>query len=114
MDLALVLNPTDAYRLLTLGEGSSAMLSGMGGVFDNSALTPCVLVGTLTVSYSEPYTVARQFASLDHISGGRAGWPAILSSLKSMLETGKAMVIPMQPPQRMLDALKELGIPMPG
>ncbi|HBY29675.1 MAG TPA: ATPase, partial [Bradyrhizobium sp.] len=46
--------------------------------------------------------------------GGRAGWPAILSSLKSMLETGKAMVIPMQPPQRMLDALKELGIPMPG
>ena len=25
MDLALVLNPTDAYRLLTLGEGSSAM-----------------------------------------------------------------------------------------
>ncbi|MFN5490313.1 MAG: SRPBCC family protein [Bradyrhizobium sp.] len=50
----------------------------------------------------------------DILSGGRAGWPAILSSLKSMLETGKAMVIPMQPPQRMLDALKELGIPMPG
>ena len=27
------------------------------------------LVGTLTVSYSEPFNVARQFASLDHISG---------------------------------------------
>lgn len=39
------------------------------------------LVGTLTVSYSEPYTVARQFASLDHISGGRAGWNVVTSWL---------------------------------
>ena len=46
----------------------------------------------------------------DILSGGRAGWPAILSSLKSLLETGEAMAIPMQPPQRMLAALKELGI----
>jgi len=49
----------------------------------------------------------------DILSGGRAGWPAILSSLKSMLETGKAMVIPMKPPERMLAALKELGIGTP-
>src|SRR5476651_2136522 len=33
-----------------------------------SATTHIGLVATLTVSYSEPYTVARQFASLDHIS----------------------------------------------
>jgi FMN-dependent oxidoreductase (nitrilotriacetate monooxygenase family) len=39
------------------------------------------LVGTLTVSYSEPYTVARQFASLDHISKGRAGWNVVTSWL---------------------------------
>ena len=39
------------------------------------------LVGTLTVSYSEPYNVARQFASLDHISGGRAGWNVVTSWL---------------------------------
>ncbi|WP_159884599.1 LLM class flavin-dependent oxidoreductase [Paenibacillus puerhi] len=39
------------------------------------------LVGTLTVSYSEPFTVARQFASLDHISGGRAGWNVVTSWL---------------------------------
>lgn len=32
------------------------------------------LVATVTVSYTEPFQVARQFASLDHISGGRAGW----------------------------------------
>ncbi|WFU57424.1 SRPBCC family protein [Bradyrhizobium pachyrhizi] len=49
----------------------------------------------------------------DILAGGRTGWPAILSSLKSLVETGKAMAIPMQPPARMMAALKELGIPMP-
>jgi len=49
----------------------------------------------------------------DILSGGRAGWPAILSSLKSLLETGEALRIEMQPPQRMLDALKKLGIATP-
>lgn len=39
------------------------------------------LVGTVTVSYSEPFTVARQFASLDHISHGRAGWNVVTSWL---------------------------------
>lgn len=47
MDLALLANPTDAYRLLTLGEGASALLSGMGGVYDNSHLTPVLLAGSL-------------------------------------------------------------------
>jgi N-acetyl-S-(2-succino)cysteine monooxygenase len=32
------------------------------------------LVATATSTYNEPYTLARQFASLDQISGGRAGW----------------------------------------
>jgi uncharacterized protein YndB with AHSA1/START domain len=49
----------------------------------------------------------------DILSGGRQGWPAILSSLKSLLETGEALMIKMQPPQRMLDALKRLGIGTP-
>jgi uncharacterized protein YndB with AHSA1/START domain len=49
----------------------------------------------------------------DILSGGRAGWPAILSSLKSLLETGEALTIEMQPPQRMLEALKKLGIATP-
>ena len=40
------------------------------------------LVGTLTVSYSEPFNVARQFASLDHLSGGRAGWNVVTSWLE--------------------------------
>jgi uncharacterized protein YndB with AHSA1/START domain len=49
----------------------------------------------------------------DILSGGRQGWPAILSSLKSLLETGEALVIKMEPPQRMLAALKKLGIATP-
>jgi uncharacterized protein YndB with AHSA1/START domain len=49
----------------------------------------------------------------DILSGGRQGWPAILSSLKSLLETGDALAIKMAPPQRMLDALKRLGIATP-
>ncbi|MGG4143754.1 LLM class flavin-dependent oxidoreductase [Paenibacillus algorifonticola] len=40
------------------------------------------LVGTLSTSYSEPFTVARQFASLDHISGGRGGWNVVTSPLE--------------------------------
>lgn len=40
------------------------------------------LAGTVSTSYSDPYTVARQFASLDLISGGRAGWNVVTSPLE--------------------------------
>ncbi len=49
----------------------------------------------------------------DILSGGRQGWPAILSSLKSVLETGKPLTVKMAPPQRMLEALKAMGIATP-
>ncbi|TDG00840.1 LLM class flavin-dependent oxidoreductase [Paenibacillus piri] len=32
------------------------------------------LIATVNTTYNEPFHIARQFASLDHISGGRAGW----------------------------------------
>jgi FMN-dependent oxidoreductase (nitrilotriacetate monooxygenase family) len=38
------------------------------------------LVATASTSYSEPYNVARLFASLDRISGGRAGWNIVTSA----------------------------------
>ncbi len=38
------------------------------------------IVATATTSYNEPYHVARKFASLDFISGGRAGWNVVTSS----------------------------------
>lgn len=49
----------------------------------------------------------------DILSGGRQGWPAILSSLKSVLETGRALTVKMAPPRRMLEALKAMGIATP-
>lgn len=38
------------------------------------------LVSTASTSYHEPYHLARKFASLDHLSGGRAGWNIVTSS----------------------------------
>ena len=40
------------------------------------------LVGTVSTSYSEPYTIARQLMSIDHVSGGRAGWNVVTSPLE--------------------------------
>ena len=47
-----------------------------------TATTRLGLAGTLSTSYSDPFTVARQFASLDLISGGRAGWNVVTSPLE--------------------------------
>jgi FMN-dependent oxidoreductase (nitrilotriacetate monooxygenase family) len=48
-----------------------------------SALAPMTrhigLVSTASTTYNEPYHIARKFASLDHISGGRAGWNVVTS-----------------------------------
>jgi alkanesulfonate monooxygenase len=37
------------------------------------------LIATASTTYNEPWHVARKFASLDHISGGRAGWNVVTS-----------------------------------
>ncbi|WP_019535532.1 NtaA/DmoA family FMN-dependent monooxygenase [Paenibacillus ginsengihumi] len=37
------------------------------------------LIGTVSTSFNEPFNLARRFASLDHLSGGRAGWNIITS-----------------------------------
>lgn len=37
------------------------------------------LIATASTTYNEPYHVARKFASLDHISNGRAGWNLVTS-----------------------------------
>jgi uncharacterized protein YndB with AHSA1/START domain len=61
---------------------------------------------TMTESHDRPL-------SDDILSGGREGWPAILSSLKSLLETGRPLAIKMAPPEKMLAALKAMGIATP-
>lgn len=40
------------------------------------------VAATLSTTYSEPFTVARQFMSIDHISKGRAGWNIVTSPLE--------------------------------
>jgi len=37
------------------------------------------LAGTINSTFNEPYEVARQFATLDHLSGGRAAWNVVTS-----------------------------------
>jgi uncharacterized protein YndB with AHSA1/START domain len=61
---------------------------------------------TMTESHDRPI-------SDDILSGGRAGWPAMLSSLKSLLETGTPLTVELAPPHRMLAALERLGIATP-
>ncbi|RMI31327.1 NtaA/DmoA family FMN-dependent monooxygenase [Nocardia stercoris] len=38
------------------------------------------LAGTINTTYNEPFELAKQFATLDHLSGGRAAWNAVTSS----------------------------------
>ena len=38
------------------------------------------LIATASTTYNAPYHVARKFASLDHLSGGRAGWNFVTTS----------------------------------
>ena len=45
------------------------LLSALAGATEHIGL-----MATATTTYDEPFHIARRFASLDHISGGRAGW----------------------------------------
>jgi FMN-dependent oxidoreductase (nitrilotriacetate monooxygenase family) len=45
-----------------------------------AATTHLGLAGTINSTFNEPWEVARQFASLDHLSGGRAAWNIVTSS----------------------------------
>jgi FMN-dependent oxidoreductase (nitrilotriacetate monooxygenase family) len=49
------------------------------------------LIATASTTYSEPFNLARQFASIDHMSGGRAGWNIVTSwSAKAARNYGDA------------------------
>ena len=39
-------------------------------------------IATASTSYSEPYNIARMFASLDHLSNGRVGWNVVTSAME--------------------------------
>jgi FMN-dependent oxidoreductase (nitrilotriacetate monooxygenase family) len=45
-----------------------------------AATTHIGVIGTASTSYNEPYNIARRFATLDHISHGRAGWNIVTTA----------------------------------
>lgn len=59
---------SDHFEPLTLLSALAAVTEKIG------------LIATVSTTYNEPYHVARKFASLDHISGGRSGWNLVTSS----------------------------------
>ncbi|MBD1586868.1 LLM class flavin-dependent oxidoreductase [Pseudomonas typographi] len=73
----------------TFGGGLTTRLESSGRVIGYEPLTLLAnlaavtehigLVGTVSTSFTEPYNVARQFASLDIVSGGRSGWNMVTS-----------------------------------
>lgn len=61
---------TDAIRLDPL-----VLLGALAATTDKLGL-----IATISSSYNEPYAIARRLATLDHLSGGRAGWNVVTST----------------------------------
>jgi FMN-dependent oxidoreductase (nitrilotriacetate monooxygenase family) len=63
------------YDLDVVGRPDTfTVLAALAAVTERIGLT-----GTINSTFNEPYEVARQFASLDHLSGGRAAWNVVTS-----------------------------------
>src|SRR5437763_6165829 len=63
------------YELDVVGRPDTfTVLAALAGVTDRLGLA-----GTINSTFNEPYEVARLFASLDHLSGGRAAWNVVTS-----------------------------------
>ncbi|MEV7594990.1 NtaA/DmoA family FMN-dependent monooxygenase [Streptomyces sp. NPDC089922] len=63
------------YDLDVVGRPDTfTVLAALAAVTDRLGLT-----GTINSTFNEPYEVARQFASLDHLSEGRAAWNVVTS-----------------------------------
>ena len=64
------------YDLDVVGRPDTfTVLAALAGVTERIGLT-----GTINTTFNEPFEVARQFATLDHLSDGRAGWNMVTSS----------------------------------
>jgi FMN-dependent oxidoreductase (nitrilotriacetate monooxygenase family) len=65
----------EIYELDVVGRPDTfTVLAALAAVTERLGLT-----GTINSTFNEPYEVARQFASLDHLSGGRAAWNVVTS-----------------------------------
>jgi len=75
--LAVLNMPMDALKRSATVTSFEPMtlLPALGMVTDHLGL-----IATGSTTFDEPYHVARRFASLDHLSGGRAGWNIVTTS----------------------------------
>ncbi|MDX8051123.1 LLM class flavin-dependent oxidoreductase [Lentzea sp. BCCO 10_0798] len=65
----------EIYDLDVVGRPDTfTVLAALAAVTDRLGLA-----GTINSTFNEPYEVARQFASLDHLSDGRAAWNVVTS-----------------------------------
>jgi FMN-dependent oxidoreductase (nitrilotriacetate monooxygenase family) len=65
----------EIYDLDVVGRPDTfTVLAALAAVTDRLGLT-----GTINSTFNEPYEVARQFASLDHLTAGRAAWNVVTS-----------------------------------
>ncbi|WP_437859745.1 LLM class flavin-dependent oxidoreductase [Sorangium sp. So ce363] len=53
----------------------TVLLAALAGVTEHIGL-----IATASTTYNEPFNLARRFASLDHLSGGRAGWNIVTTA----------------------------------
>jgi FMN-dependent oxidoreductase (nitrilotriacetate monooxygenase family) len=65
-----------AFGAMDIGKlEPTALLAALAAVTERIGL-----IATMSTSFNEPYTIARKFATIDHISGGRSGWNAVTST----------------------------------
>jgi FMN-dependent oxidoreductase (nitrilotriacetate monooxygenase family) len=75
---------------------------GIASVFEPLTLLAAIaavteqigLIATVSTTYNEPFHVARKFASLDHISGGRAGWNIVTSGTEREAQNFNRATLP--------------------
>ncbi|TFC25101.1 LLM class flavin-dependent oxidoreductase [Cryobacterium sp. TMT1-3] len=83
----------EAGRFDSIFFADSPVLGGDVGRRPSATLEPTVLltaiaavtehiglIATASTTYNDPYNLARRFASIDHVSGGRAGWNVVTTA----------------------------------
>lgn len=68
---------------------SVTLLGALAGVTQRIGLA-----GTASTTFNEPYNLARRFATLDHLSNGRAGWNVVTSTKESEARNFNADQLP--------------------
>ena len=73
-------NVAYGHEPFNVKNGRQAHIEPVTAIAGLAAITSHIgLISTCTTTYNEPYNLARRFLTIDHISGGRAGWNLVTS-----------------------------------